>query len=44
VALDGKARRALKTGTNCLAIHCKQTTGGQYIDAGLVNVTERSRK
>jgi len=44
VTLDGKARRALKPGSNCLAIHCRQTTGGQYIDAGLVNITERSRK
>jgi len=44
VTLDEKARKILKPGSNCLAIHCRQTTGGQYIDAGLVNVKERSKK
>ena len=43
MALDEKAAKALKAGANCLAIHCHQTTGGQYIDAGLVSVTEQAR-
>ena len=35
--LSPQAKAGIKTGKNTIAIHCHQTTGGQYIDAGIVD-------
>jgi hypothetical protein len=43
-AISEKARAALKVGSNCLAVHCHQTAGGQYIDVGIVEVKEQPEK
>jgi hypothetical protein len=41
VPLDARAVAALRRGRNTLAVHVHQTRGGQYIDVGLVEVTDR---
>ena len=35
---EGKA--ALKPGKNLIAIHCHQTTGGQYVDFGFIDIQQ----
>jgi len=36
--LNKNARASLKPGKNLIAIHCRQTGGGQYVDAGFVDI------
>lgn len=38
VPLSNQARRLLRPGRNTLAVYCHQTSGGQYIDVGIVDV------
>ncbi len=43
VPISAEHARQIRVGENLLAVHCRQTTGGQFIDVHLIDAEERPK-